>query len=340
MTLTSTVEGNSVNPHARENLVIRLRAALATASVLLVAFLATACGGGSSSTSAGGLTTVKVTVIPIVDVAPVYLGNQMGFFKGQGIDLRLNTAQGGAAIVPAVVSGQIDFGFSNLTSLIIGTSKGLPLQVVSAGDASTGVQAKDFGSVIVPGNSPIKSAKDLAGKRIAVNTLNNINDTTVRASIRAVGGDPSNVEFVELGFPDMLAALAKGNVDAAQVVEPFQTIGTQQGDRIVASNYVDTAPQLAVGVYFTSQQTLKSKPDLVKKFEAAMQQSQQYAAAHPDAVRQILGSYTKIDPAVEKSLVLPLFPTHVDNNSVQVLSQLALRDGLITKIPAPQALVQ
>ncbi|MCK2217288.1 ABC transporter substrate-binding protein [Actinomadura sp. ATCC 31491] len=319
------------------------RAALvAAAAVLLLA----ACGSGQSASSApgasdsgGGLSPVKVSVIPIVDVAPIYLGEQQGFFAAEGLKLELVTAQGGAAIVPAVVSGQVDFGFSNFTSLIIATSKGLPIKVVAPGAASTGAQGKDFGAVVVKADSPIRTAADLAGKRVAVNTLNNINDTTVRASIRAAGGDAKNVAFTELAFPDMLAALEKGNVDAVQVVEPFLATAKKNGDRVVASNYVDTAPDLAIAGYFTSRQTATGKPDLVKRFTAAMQKSLEYAAGNPDAVRKALLSYTKIDAALTGSLTLPSYPARVDRASLETLSKLAVQDGLITSAPDLSGLV-
>ncbi|MEU8346504.1 ABC transporter substrate-binding protein [Spirillospora sp. NPDC048832] len=309
---------------------IRFRAALAAASVLL---LAAACGGEDSSDASGGPATVKVSVIPIVDVAPIYLGEQQGFFDEQGLKLELVSAQGGAAIVPAVVSGQVDFGFSNYTSLMLAKSKGLPLKVVAPGAGSTGVKGKDFGGVLVKKDSPVKSAKDLTGKRVAVNTLNNINDTTVRASIRAAGGDAGNVKFTELAFPDMLAALDKGNVDAVQVVEPFLATGLKDGARLVASNYVDTAPKLTIAAYFTSQKTVGEKPEVVKKFAAAMQKSLKYATDNPDAVRKVLGTYTKIDPALTGSLTLPTYPTEVDTASLQTLAKLAQQDGLITTAP-------
>jgi NitT/TauT family transport system substrate-binding protein len=312
---------------------IKIRAVLAAVSVLLLA----ACGGGgqdaSPDSSGTGPTSVKVSVIPIVDVAPIYLGNQQGFFAEQGLKLELVSAQGGAAIVPAVVSGQVDFGFSNFTSLIIARSKSLPLKVVAPGASSTGVQGKDFGGVVVKAGSPLKTAADLAGKRVAVNTLNNINDTTVRASIRAAGGDPKNVKFTELAFPDMLAALDKGNVDAVQVVEPFLTTALKGGGRLIASNYVDTASQLTIAGYFTSEKTATSKPDLVKRFAAAMQKSLKYATDNPDAVRKVLLTYTKIDPALTGSLTLPMYPTTINDKSLQTLSQLAVQDGLIKTAP-------
>ncbi|TQM75145.1 NitT/TauT family transport system substrate-binding protein [Thermopolyspora flexuosa] len=314
----------------------KIRAILAAASLILL----TACGGGGDSSTgsggaqgAGGTAKVKVNVIPIIDVAPIYLGKEQGFFAEQGLEVELVTAQGGAAIVPAVVSGQVEFGFSNLTSLIIARSQQVPVKVVVAGAGSTGEQGKDFGGIVVKAGSPIKSAKDLEGKRVAVNTLNNINDTTVRASVRAAGGDPKKINFVELPFPDMLPALDKGTIDAAQVVEPFLATAVKNGDRVIASNYVDTAPKLTVAAYFTSEQLAQSNPDLVQRFAAAMKKSQQYAEENPDAVRKILPTYTKIDASLTESLTLPSFPTEIDPNSVETLTRLAVDDGLITTAP-------
>ena len=51
---------------------------------------------------------VNVGVIAIVDVAPIYLGKQQGIFSKHNINLTLTTAQGGAAIVPAVVNTSLD----------------------------------------------------------------------------------------------------------------------------------------------------------------------------------------------------------------------------------------
>lgn len=302
------------------------------AAVTAVALMASGCGGTpTSSPTSGGKTSVTVGVIPIVDVAPIYLGVKQGFFSDEGLDVTLETAQGGAAIVPAVVSGQYQFGFSNTTSLLLASSQGLPLKVVAAGVASTGEDGKDFGAVIVKPDSPIKSAKDLAGKRVAVNTLKNINTTTINNVVKDAGGDPSTISYVELPFPDIAAAVANGDVDAGQVVEPFLTIATGQGDRQVVSNYAGTDPDLTVGMYFTSQQYAGQNAEAVTGFTAAMEKSMDYAAAHPDEVRAILSTYTKIDPEVQKNLVLPKWPSEVDRDSVKLLGDLATGDGLITK---------
>ncbi|MEN3360811.1 MAG: NitT/TauT family transport system substrate-binding protein [Mycobacteriales bacterium] len=312
----------------------RQRRVLATTALAATVLLA-GCGGSgeSGSPQGGGPTTVTVGVIPIVDVAPIYLGIKQGFFAQQGLELKLETAQGGAAIIPGVVSGQYQFGFSNTVSLLLAASKGLPLKVVSAGVASTGKDGKDFGAVVVKSDSPIHSAADLAGKRVAVNTLQNINTTTLNKAVRKAGGDPSKINYTELAFPDIPAAVAKGDVDAGQVVEPFLTIAKQQGMREVTSNYAATDPNLMVGMYFTSAQYMQRNAALVQKFTTAMRQSLQYADANPEAARAIMTTYLKIDPGVQKAVTLPNWPSDIDKNSVTVLADLATQDKLVTTSP-------
>jgi NitT/TauT family transport system substrate-binding protein len=308
------------------------------ARIVTVAVIAAAAGCGSSggsdaSTTQDGTTQVKVGVIPIVDVAPIYLGKQKGFFSNRKIELTMESGQGGAAIVPGVVSGQFQFGFSNMTSLLIAQTKNVPIKVVANGVASTGVAGKDFGGVTVKAASPIKTAKDLAGKKISVNTLKNIGDTTVRESVRKAGGDPSGISFVEMPFPNMPAALDAGQVDAAWVVEPQLSQILGAGGRVVAWNYVDAAPNLTVASYFTSTKLIADKPDLVKNFTAAMNESLAYADAHPDEVRDIIGTYTKIDPSVRAKLTLPKWPAEINRASVETLAKLGAQDGVITGSP-------
>jgi NitT/TauT family transport system substrate-binding protein len=299
-------------------------------------FGAAACGSSntpaaSSSSTPGTPDKVNVGVIAIVDVAPIYLGKQKGFFTKRNIDLTMTTAQGGAVIVPGVLSGQYQFGFSNVTSLLLASANGLPIKMICNGVASTGVAGNDFGGVVVKAGSPIKTAKDLAGHKVAVNNLNNIGDSTVRESVRKAGGDPSKVTFVELAFPNMGAALQAGQVDATFVVEPFLTAALGAGGRLVASNYVDPAPNLTVATYFTSQQMISTKADLVKRFTDAMKESLAYADGHPDEVRAVLSSYTSIKPEVAAKLILPKWPQDVNKASVQTLASLAKGDGLLKK---------
>ncbi|WP_217207900.1 ABC transporter substrate-binding protein [Streptomyces sp. AC550_RSS872] len=319
----------------------RLSAGLTAGALLLVA---TACGssdGGSSDpgASSGGITTVRVGLIPIVDVAPLYLGQKQGIFEKQGLKLEFTTAQGGAAIVPGVASGQFQFGFSNVTSLMVAQSNGVPVKAVANGIASTGVAGEDFGALMVKKGSQVKSAKELEGKKVAINTLKNINETAVRESVRKAGGDPDKVNFVELAFDQMPAALDQGQIDAAMVVEPATATIKTQGGVEIASPLVDVAPDLTVAMYFASTQYAQQNPEVVKKFQDATAESLAYADAHPDEARQIITTYTKIPADVLAKVTLPKWPAEANRSSIEALMKLGETDGLFKKTPDLDALL-
>ncbi len=274
---------------------------------------------------------ISVAVIPIADCAPIYLGKAKGFFAKQNLDVELSTQGGGAAIIPGVLSGQLQFGFSNVPSLLIAQTKGLQFIGIAPGASSSGERGHDFSAIIAPGDSPIKNAKDLEGKTVAVNNLNNIGDTSVRAGVRAAGGDPKKVKFIEVPFPDMPAAIADHRIEAGWVVEPFLTIALSRGAKVVDWNLVDVAPKMMIAVYFTSAKYAKDNPDMVKRFKAAITESLAYAESHTDEVRQIIPTYTRITPEIAAKITLPKWQTEMNRQSTQAIADLALDDGLITK---------
>jgi NitT/TauT family transport system substrate-binding protein len=308
--------------------------ALAVASALSLA----ACGGsdGSSGSSGDGTTAttkVSVGVIPIIDVAPLYLGIAKGFFSKRGLEVKPVPAQGGAAIVPAVVSGSQQFGFSNVVSLLTAREKGLPLKSVTAGASSTGVPEADVNAVLVGKGSTLRTAKDLEGKKVAINSLNNIGDTTIKTAVEKAGGDPSKVAFVELPFPDMPAQLAQGRVDAAWESEPFRSQILAAGGRILFDNLTETYPKLQIAQYFTSESYQKSNPKVVESFVAGINESMEYASSHPDEVRAALGTYTKLTPEVAAKVVLPAWPTALDKDSTTAVGNEAQKYGTLKQAP-------
>jgi NitT/TauT family transport system substrate-binding protein len=302
--------------------------------LLAAAVMATAgCGSSRTPSAPGQPDRVTVGLISIVDVAPIYLGKRKGFFARHGIDLTLRPAEAGTATIPAVVSGDLEFGYSNIVTLLLAAEQNLPVKVVVNGNNSTGVDGRDFGSLMVKGDSPVRSVKDLAGRKVAVNVLQNVVELSVRASAAKAGIDPNSVEYVKLAFPEMPAALANGQVDAAFVVEPFQQIVLSQGGRPVASSLVDLAPNLSVAQYFTSKRMVADNPDLVRRFTDAMTESLAYARSHEDEVRQILPTYTKIPQAVIPKMVLPRWVPEVDRDSVEATARLAQKEKILQRKP-------
>jgi NitT/TauT family transport system substrate-binding protein len=309
------------------------------AIVLLAACAAAlaACGGGSGggggSSKAGAPATLKVGTIPIADVAPLYLGIKKGFFARQKLTIKPQLAQGGAAIVTSVMSGGDQIGFSNVTSLIIAASKGLPVQIVASGVLAAADRAHAWDALFVPKGSPITTPKQLEGKTVAVNNLNNVGPLTINTALAADGVDYHKVKYVEVDFPDMPAALASHRVDAAWMVEPFVSVVKAAGGRMLANPFEQTAPNLTIATYFATKEYIASHQDVMKRFKTAIDKSLDYAQSHPAEVRKIVLTYTKIPPKAAQHMSLPTWRSDLNLPTIQKTAQLAQKYGFAPKPP-------
>jgi NitT/TauT family transport system substrate-binding protein len=315
---------------------------------LLVAVSAAACSSdspdsaeasGSSGGNATELRTVVVGANPITDIAPLWVGEDAGIFEDHGIDLDIQTGGGGAALLPSIVSGQYQFSFANPTTLLVATEQGLELQVVSGLASSTGESGSDGSAVLVPDDSPIRTPADLAGATVAVNTFNSIGTTVIRESVREAGGDPDAVEFVEIGFGDMMAALSAGNVEAVWEVEPFISSSVGTGFRAVAWPYVDVDPELPIALTFTSAQLVEEDPELVEDFVAALSESIDYANENPDQVREVIPTFTSLSPEQVADVFYPRWTTDINEDAIQTIAELMVEDGVLTAEPDVSSLL-
>jgi NitT/TauT family transport system substrate-binding protein len=315
------------------------------ALVVAVGMLATGCGGDSEESGGGGgesakPVTLKIGLIPIADVAPVFLGQKKGFFEEQDIKLDPQFAAGGAAITPAVVSGDFDIGFSNTVSLLIAGSKNLPVQIIAPGVFGDSSDEKVWEDLLVKKDGPIKSAKDLEGKTIAVNTLNNICGVTINASLEKEGVDVDKLKYTEIPFPEMVPALQKGRVDGACVVEPFVSQGKATGMKGIDPFYFNTAPDLTVAAYFASKEYIAKNKDVVDRFTTAMKKSLDYAQAHPDEVRGVLTEYTEIPAEAAQKINLPQWKSDLTTDTIEQLSSLSKKYGYLEEEPDLNELIR
>jgi NitT/TauT family transport system substrate-binding protein len=318
------------------------------AAVLLVALACglgiAACGddddGGGGNGGGGGPETLNVGVIPIADVAPLYLGIDKGFFEDEQLTIKPQLAEGGAAITPAVVSGDFQIGFSNTISLLIAASQDLPVEIIAQGVLGGTSEEEAWADLLVLKDGPIKEPKDLEGKTIAVNTLKNICEVTIKASLEQDGVAVDTLEFTEVPFPDMNAALEAGRVDAACVVEPFVSQGKAGKARGIDPFYVRTAPDLTVATYFTSTQYAEQNPDVIERFVRAMNKSLEYAQSNPDEVRDILLDYTEIPPEAAEAIKLPVWRTDLNEPTIEKLAELSEKYGLIEEQPDIDELIR
>jgi NitT/TauT family transport system substrate-binding protein len=278
-------------------------------------------------------------VIPIADVAPLYLGREKGFFKDEGLTIDPQLAEGGAAIVPSVVSGDYQIGFSNTTSLIIAASKKLPIQIISQGVLAGETTKEAWDGVIVPKGSDIKDISGLEGKTVAVNTLNNVSQVVVNTALKKAGADYTKVKYVEVPFPDMNAALESGRVDAAFQVEPGYSGGLAAGSKNISNAYEEMAPNYTVATYFASKQYIGENRDVVDRFNRAMRKSLDYASQHDDEVRKIVGTYTEIPQEVLDKMNLPVWKSDLNRPTIEQTSAAAMEFGFIEEEPSLDELI-
>jgi NitT/TauT family transport system substrate-binding protein len=311
-----------------------------TAAAVLVFVLASACGGEGTSAADGGaagaegggcgVEQIDVGVIPIVAIAPLALGVEKGFFEEEGLDVELHIAQGGAALVPAVASGQYEFAFSNNLSVLLARARGLPVRIVSAANSAGTAPDPIEEALAVPAGSPIRSVADLAGQTVAVNTLNNIVHLANLQTLEDAGVDPSTVQFIEVGFPDMPLALEEGRVDAADVAEPFLTEVTQAGGTVIAEPFRVLQPDLYISSWFTTDQFIAQNSECVTAFVTALDRSKDYAAANTEEVRALIPELLGVDEQLAQEIALAYWPTGLpDEESLEVLGDAAVDYGVL-----------
>jgi NitT/TauT family transport system substrate-binding protein len=284
-------------------------------------------GGGESGEQA----SVRVQDTAGVPSAFLEYGVQEGFFKDRQLDVQVTPSQGGATVVPAVVSGDTDIAGSNLVSVLLAQGKDIPVKIVAPG---TFVRAdQDFSAILVTGDSDIRSPKDLEGKTLAVNTLENVAELTAKASLAKQGVDVDSIELAEVDFPDMNGALAQGRVDAAFQIEPFVSLGVKEGARIIDRPYVGTKPGLQIGCYFTSEQYLSENEDVVQRFREGVADTADAIAQDPTAFREFLPEASEIPPPAAQKAVLPEWKAENDQASLDLTAELMERYGVTEEKP-------
>jgi NitT/TauT family transport system substrate-binding protein len=180
--------------------------------------------------------------------------------------------------------------------------------------------------------SGIKSARDLEGKTVSVNALNGLLQMLGKAAVKADGGDPGKVRFIELGFAEALAALQAGKTDAMVGAEPFGTAAMAAGFPPIASPYQSMSSRsMLTSTYFTTEQQIQANPALFKSLQAAINESLEYAQKNPDAVRKQLPKFTKLGPDVAAKLILPRYLTDIPRESVEQFSKSGMEFGMLNK---------
>jgi NitT/TauT family transport system substrate-binding protein len=299
-----------------------------------------ACASPSPSVTDGAApeqAEITVGTLPIVDVAPIHIAIDEGLFAAEGLTVTVEVTQGGAAAIPALVGGDLDIAYGAWPSFLIANAEGLELRAVADGTAAR----PGFTELLaMPGSDLEGNPAGLAGTRIAVNTLGNLGELAVRSALVEAGLESDAAELVEIPFPDMGAALERGDVDVIWASEPVATLARETlGAVVVIDSYVGAMEGFPVAGYQASADFVEANPRTVAAFQRAMAAAVERIAADPDLVPSIAPSYTNLEPDLAGQVALPDFRARLDTANLQRVHDFLVEFGLLDSPIDVEALV-
>ncbi|NNM72575.1 ABC transporter substrate-binding protein [Enterovirga aerilata] len=287
------------------------------------------------------LERVRVSIIPINDVTPLFVAIERGFFRNEGLLVDTSPSAGGATGIPGLVAGSYDIAYGNVVSTLLAAQQGIELRVIAPG---TKIQEarNDHSAIVVRRESGIRSGKDLEGKVVGVNTRNNVIWLYARAWIKATGGNPDRVTYKEIPHPQMEDAIRQKQVDAGYMVVPYVTLATAKPEfEKIAHPYSAVQLGVDVGQYLATASFVQSKPETVAKFVRALRRGIEWYNANltnPDLL-PIISGFTKIEVPLLKTLTLPPAPLVVEPAQMERTTQLMIEHRLLRKPVDVKALV-
>ena len=292
-----------------------LRVSSLTSVGLIVVFVV-GCGNAGGNSAPAGLekTTLTVGAVPVADEAGLYIAENQGLFRDEGLDVRINSIVSSAVATQDQNNGTYDITAGNSVSYIQDQVSGRSnLEIVAEGSL---MQPNNQALYTLPG-SPLRSITDLGHARIGVNVTNNIGTLLISSVLEEHGVSLSGVKFVAVktGFPGMARALQRHAIDAAWLPEPFGSAdAASMGLAELCDLNQGATLGFPVGWYVVTKAWAKKYPRTLAAFLDALRQGQQIADSQRTAVEQAmekLPSPYAVPPVIASVMSLETYPLNV-----------------------------
>jgi NitT/TauT family transport system substrate-binding protein len=229
---------------------------------------------------------------------PYAVALKKGFFKEAGVDVTgILTSKGGGTTVRNVMEGGLPFGEVALSAAVAAMQEGADIKIVMMGVRS----AADI-YWVVPPNSPIKTVKDLVGKKLAITSPKSVTDSLTTMVLNK-HGIFDKVERPALGTIGAgLTALDKGAVDSASLIDPLYSARKDKYRVLFAIK--DELPPIAQTVGIASTKFMKEEPAKLRAIIAGRMKGVDFIYSNPKEAAKILSeTYDKLPLPVAESAV-------------------------------------
>ncbi len=226
---------------------------------------------------------------------PFYYGKDQGFYEEEGIDLTINEGRGSANTVQVVAAGSDTFGLADSSSVILTASRGADVKSVMSLLNSTGF------AVVSLAETGIKTPKDLEGKRLAVSPGDPLGQL-FQALAAHNKLDMSKITMIQVDPAAKVVAVLEKRADGLLGGADDQYfLIKQRGIEPAALRFADNGANIVGMTIVTKTDTIKNKPDLIKRFVRATIKSWEEAKKNPGAA---VDAALKVKPDLNRQSTL------------------------------------
>jgi NitT/TauT family transport system substrate-binding protein len=271
----------------------QVRAVLALAATLAAVAGLAACGDDDSSAGASGggdKQDMSITVgLPVDDAsyAPVYLAKDKGFFKDEGLDVKVVAFQSGSDLGKAVIGGSVEIANSALSEMILGINQRQPLKAFWGGF--------DMLSFSWWARPPIKSVQEAKGKKWGVTRVGSSTDFLTRYLMTKSGLNPEkDATIVGVGpAAGAQAAIKADKIQVASASQPSDFVYEDAGYTKIGSQ-ADFSKEYPTHVSYGREEWLKKNPKAVQAYLRALVRGMQLALSDRAAAEATMAKYPKV----------------------------------------------
>lgn len=291
-------------------------------SALLAATLA--CAATVLPVTAGAQEkTVVSAAFKSVFYLPAYIAEERGYFKKEGLDVRIDIAGSATIALAAVISGSADFSLHGPEWTAISAMRGGKVQVIGSTLNGLGVW------LICKPDVKFDGFKSLKGRTVVMGAMPTTSSSVFLDLLSKDGVDPkTDLKLVEVPLGNEIGPLAAGQADCGIMYEPGASQAESKGFKTVLA-----FPQ-KMGPYTFSAISTRTDidPAKAKHFLTAIDMALKDMHKNPDAaVATGLKIFPAMDPAVVRAAVLRLINDKVIAPSVAIDPQ-AMTAALQTQV--------